>query len=220
MSSLQLAREQLAQQLSRHKYGHHVVSLGEASLHAHRTIAVGDSFAEVLQRAQLPIGLVRGRVYQCAGVAPMSLAVALVQRATAEGSWVGWCASEHLNWSAAHNAGWCLERVVQVSCAEHWCEAVVALASGVEVLVVNVPSHVSPSSLRRTLLSTAVQQCVVVALGPMHGMSGDVVFTATQRTWLKENELQEQVAFASQKLSVHVGGRRVPSEQYFSLLVG
>lgn len=220
MSSLELAREQLAQQLSHHKYGHHVVSLGKASLHAHRTIAVGESFVEVLQRAQLPAGLVRGRVYQCTGIAPMSLAVALVQKATAEGSWVGWCASEHLNWSAARNAGWCLERVVQVSCAEHWCEAVMALASGVEVLVVNIPPHVSPSSVRRTLLSAAVQQCVVVALGPVHAMTADIVFSATRRTWLKENEAQEQVAFAAQELSVHVGGRRVPSEQCFSLLVG
>ena len=220
MSSLELAREQLAQQLSHHKYGHHVVSLGKASLHAHRTIAVGESFVEVLQRAQLPLGLVRGRVYQCTGIAPVSLAVALVQKATAEGSWVGWCASEHLNWSAARNAGWCLERVVQVSCTEHWCEAVMALASGVEVLVVNIPPHVSPSSVRRTLLSAAVQQCVVVVLGPVHAMTADIVFSATRRTWLKENELQEQMAFAAQELSVHVGGRRVPSEQCFSLLVG
>ena len=220
MSSLELAREQLAQQLSHHKYGHHVVSLGKASLHAHRTIAVAESFAEVLQRAQLPLGLVRGRVYQCTGIAPMSLAVGLVQKATAEGSWVGWCANEHLNWGAARNAGWCLERVVQVSCDEHWCDAVVALASGVEVLVVNIPAHVSPSSVRRTMLSAAVQQCAVVALGPTHGVSADVVFTATGRTWLKENEMQEQVAFAAQELSVHVGGRRVPSEHYFSLLVG
>ena len=133
---------------------------------------------------------------------------------------MGWCASEHLNWSAARNAGWCLERVVQVSCAEHWCEAVAALASGVEVLVVNIPSHVSPSSVRRTLLSAAVQQCAVIALGPMHAVSADVVLTATGRTWLKEKEAQEQVAFAAQELSVHVGGRRVPSEQFFSLLVG
>jgi hypothetical protein len=110
--------------------------------------------------------------------------------------------------------------VVQVSCDEHWCDAVVALASGVEVLVVNIPAHVSPSSVRRTMLSAAVQQCAVVALGPTHGVSADVVFTATGRTWLKENEMQEQVAFAAQELSVHVGGRRVPSEQYFSLLVG
>lgn len=220
MSSLELAREQLAQQLSQHKYGHHVVSLGKASLPAHRAIAVGEQFVEVLQRAQLPPGLVRGRVYQCTGIAYVSIAVALAQRATTQGSWVGWCATEHLNWSAARNAGWCLERVVQVSCAEHWCEAVVALASGVEVLVVSIPSHVSQSALRRTVLSAAVQQCAVVALGPMNGMSADVVFTATQRTWLKENELQEQVAFASQKLSVHVGGRRVPSEQHFPLVVG
>ena len=220
MSSLELAREQLAQQLSHHKYGHHVVSLGKASLHAHRTIAVAEQFVEVLQRAQLPLGLVRGRVYQCTGIAPVSLAVALVQKATAEGSWVGWCASEHLNWSAARNAGWCLERVVHVSCAQQWCEAIAALASGVEVLVVNIPPHVSPSSVRRTLSSAAVQQCAVVALGPMQTVSADVVLTATGRTWLKENELQEQVAFAAQELSVHVGGRRVPSEHCFSLLVG
>jgi hypothetical protein len=54
----------------------------------------------------------------------------------------------------------------------------------------------------------------------MQAVSADVVLTATGRTWLKENELQEQVAFATQELSVHVGGRRVPSEQCFSLLVG
>jgi hypothetical protein len=54
----------------------------------------------------------------------------------------------------------------------------------------------------------------------MQTVSADVVLTATGRTWLKENELQEQVAFAAQELSVHVGGRRVPIEQCFSLLVG
>ena len=65
-----------------------------------------------------------------------------------------------------------------------------------------------------------MQQCAVIALGPMHAVSADVVLTATGRTWLKEKEAQEQVAFAAQELSVHVGGRRVPSEQCFSLLVG
>jgi len=203
-----------------HRYAHHVSTLGSVALTSERTLFVAPLFANALQKAGLPGGLVRGRVYCCSGVAPVSLAVALVKEANVAGSWVAWCARAQVNWGAARHCGWALERVVHVRSEKQWSAAVSALAEGVELLVLDTPAFLSPCEVRRTLAVAAAQQCVVVVLGSSPLVIADVTFEATSRVWSGVEKHDEHGYLSGQTLNVQMSARRAPQPQFFELPVG
>ena len=213
MSSLEIVRQRVAG----HRYAQHISSLSSASLAAERHIPASEPFALALKKAGMPGALVRGRVYQCTGVAPVSTAVALLHSASAAGSWVGWCATTQLNWNAARHRKWALERVVKVNCAEQWGATLGALADGIEVIVVDTPSRVAPAEVRRFFSTAVNKRCVVVVLGMSSLVAADVVFNVVHRTWSGASTGNEHGHLGSQSLEVRIDGRRVPHPHSFSL---
>ena len=213
MSSLEIVRERVAG----HRYAQHISSLSKASLATERHIPAGEAFASALKKAGMPGALVRGRVYQCVGPAPVSTAVALLQSASAAGSWVGWCAATQLNWNAARHRKWALERVVKVNCTEQWGATLGALADGIEVMVVDTPSCVSPAEVRRFFSMATNKQCVVVVLGASPLVAADVVFSVINRTWSGTSADNEHGHLGSQTLEIRIEGRRIPHPHSFSL---
>ena len=213
MSSLEIVRQRVAG----HRYAQHISSLSTASLAAERHLPASEPFALALKKAGMPGALVRGRVYQCIGPAPVSTAVALLHSASAAGSWVGWCATTQLNWNAARHRKWALERVVTVNCVEQWGATLGALAEGVEIIVLDIPQRIAPAEARRFFSTATNKHCVVVVLGASPFVTADVVFNVVHRTWSGASAGSEHGHLGAQSLEVRIDGRRVPHPHSFSL---
>lgn len=160
-------------------------------------------------------GLVRGRTVACVGPAAPTVALTLVARATAEGSWLACVGLPWLGVEAARELGVALERVVAVDVdpRQHrdWAECVAAAVVGFEV-VLAAPSRSVPDRLWRQVRARLQARGGVLVTLPDSsdgiGTGADLELTASTETW--EGIGRGHGHLSGRRLRLTVAGRRTP----------
>lgn len=130
-------------------------------------------------------GLRRGAVVAIDGeVARSSLALMLLAGVSAAGGWCGVVGIPSFGCVAAEGLGVRMDTLALIPRpGEHWAEAVAALVTGMDVVLVQPPAQV-PGRLARRLAARARQsRCTVLTLGPAWEGS-DVRVSAIRQEWL------------------------------------
>jgi hypothetical protein len=123
---------------------------------------------EALTSALALPGLVRGTTVAVTGPAvATSLAVALVARAAAGGSWVVSVGQASLGLAAAEGLGLPLERLVMVAPPEptRWASVLAAVVEGFDVVLAGAPARVRPADARRLVARLRERRSVLVQVG-------------------------------------------------------
>ncbi len=109
-------------------------------------------------------GLVRGSVVQVAGVAAVSVALALVAGPSAAGSWTAVVGCPDLGLAAAAEAGVSMERLALVAepAPESWAGVVAAFVGAVDVVVVGPPHRVRTGDARRLVARARERGTILV----------------------------------------------------------
>lgn len=189
-----------------------------------RVLPVVDPLAEVLPAG----GLVRGQVIACLGPSAPVLALALLARASATGSWLAVVGVPWLGAEAAREVGVSLERTLAIDIDprrhDAWAEALVAAADGVELLLAARDAGLPDRVLRRVRTRVRARGAVLVTLPAGAGAVGgggrsgertgdrtgevDLVLTAHTDTWWGLGRGHGRVG--GRRLRVEVAGRRMP----------
>lgn len=185
-----------------------------------RVLPVVEQLAAVLPAR----GLVRGQIVACVGPASPALALALLARASAAGSWLAMVAVPWLGVEAAREAGVALERTVAVDVDprrhEVWAEALMAAADGVELLLAARDAGLPDRMMRQVRTRVRARGAVLVTLPAAMGGGGpgarddgrvgsevDLVLTARTAVWWGLGRGHGRVR--GRRLHVEVGGRRM-----------
>ncbi|MEX2626210.1 MAG: hypothetical protein WD225_04965 [Ilumatobacteraceae bacterium] len=164
-------------------------------------------------------GLVRGRTVACVGPAAPTVALTLVARATAEGSWLAVVGLPWLGVEAARELGVALERVVAVDVDPRhhpdWAECVAAAVVGFEVVLAAPSRSMSDRLWRQVRARLQARGGVLVTLptpsGPTPSApvpSADLVVTASTEAW--EGIGRGHGHLSGRRLRLTVTGRRTP----------
>lgn len=155
----------------------------------------------------LPAGaLERGSTVVVAGSA--SLTLALLARASREGSWVALVGLPEMGVLAAHQAGFDLGRVVLVpDPGPDGPRAVAALLDGVDVVVVGARVALGHGDRRRLSARARERSAVLLSTGAWPGAR--TVLTAGESRW--EGLGRGQGRLRSRRLTVYRGGRGAAS---------
>ena len=158
-----------------------------APLARHRMLEVAPALRSVLPRG----GLQRGEVVACAGVAAVSMAMAVAAGPSQEGSWVAWAGVPGVNAAALHQMGVALDRTLWVGGAEggaDWSDALggdvlAALVDGVDLIVVGPETRtVRPATARRVIARLQARGAVMLAIDqPVFG--ADVRLDTAGSVW-------------------------------------
>jgi hypothetical protein len=134
--------------------------LREPSLAGERLLPVTEGLAELLPGH----GLRRGTVTTVTG--SYALALALIAKASATGSWVAAVATIDLGILAGHELGLVLERFALVpDPGRAWAQVVATLVEAVDVVLARPPAGASPAILRRLAARARERGMVLVPLG-------------------------------------------------------
>jgi hypothetical protein len=199
-----------------------LAALGEQvapiSLARERTLPLPSDLLDVFPEG----GLVRGRSVSCTGPSATSLALALVSRAIAEGGWLALIDLPTIGLDAAGEYGIPLERIVRVDTAvdggaHRWSDVVAAAADGFDVLMVRVPSNVSPTIMRKVMTRVQRRGAVVVVLGDPGPMACDAELSVDSAVW--EGVLDGAGHLRQRTVTIRSGGRRVPGRCHRDLLL-
>jgi hypothetical protein len=179
---------------------------------ADRVLPVDEVFAPMLPHA----GLQRGQVVGCSGAAGWSLALGLISRPVATGSWVAFVGAPMAGVEAAAEFGVSLARVVFVDVAggpSGWAERVAAAADGFE-LIVTCPPVGAERVARRVRQRLQARGVVLVALSPSleqtPSLACDLELTASAVGWAGIG--QGNGHLMARRVTVRVSGRRVPRQ--------
>ena len=204
-----------------------LTALGEQvapiSLARERTLPLPSDLSDVFPEG----GLVRGRSVSCTGPSATSLALSLVSRAIAEGGWLALIDLPTIGLDAAGEYGIPLERIVRVDTtvdggaveggAHRWSDVVAAAADGFDVLMVRVPSDVSPTIMRKVMTRVQRRGVVVVVLGDPGPMACDAELSVESAVW--EGVLDGAGHLRQRTVAIRSGGRRVPGRCHRDLLL-
>lgn len=152
-------------------------------------------------------GLQRGRVYACRGTGARSLALAMVARAVAGGSWLAAVDVGDLGYGAMAEAGIALERVVAVSTggAGNVARVLGALCDGFDLIIVG-SSVRDLTDTRRLVSRVQAQRSVLVIVGEHGPLVPDVVLSGEGASWAFDSHARRRT------LTVRCHGRRVAGE--------
>lgn len=140
-----------------------------------RRIPVSEALAPLL-----PGGLRCGAAYRLAG--SNTLLMAMLERASAMGSWCAVVGVPELGVEAAAGLGLDLDRLVLVPDAgRHWLGVVAALADAVSVVAVRPPGTVAEAEAARLAARLRRHDCVLLALGPWP--QADAVLRVRESGW-------------------------------------
>jgi RecA/RadA recombinase len=179
-----------------------------------RCLPVHDVLADLLPDGGLP----RGRILGCGGVAAWSLALALVARAAAAGSWMAVVGAPTLGIEAIAEHGIALERVVYVDAdRSSWAERVAAAADGFDLIVTVAPAG-AERVVRRVRQRLQVGGAVIVAVDSGTPTVGcDLDFSTGSPMWLGLGHGHGHLQ--ARRARVRVAGRRMPRSVERELLL-
>lgn len=168
-------------------------------------------------------GLVRGRTVSCTGAAGVSLALALVARATEAGSWLALVGVPWVGIEAARELGVALDRTVSVDADPDvpgvWGERVAAATDGFDLIVTSLPPRAPDRlarQLRQRLQSRGGVLVDVSGAGPASARPGSVPApSGADLTLATAGTVWEGVGWGHghlrcRRFTLTVTGRRVP----------
>jgi hypothetical protein len=170
----------------------------------------------------LPGGLRRGSTVGLSGVGARSLALALVARASQEGSWVAVVGDGDLGLAAGVEAGVRPERLLVVPAPEpgSWASVVATFVGAVDLVLVAPGHRPSPTEVRRLAARCRERGSVLVRLFPDAGRS-DLSLSVVGATWEgpgagtasgAASGTERLARLRSRRVEVVVGGRGSPPE--------
>lgn len=113
-------------------------------------------------------GVPRGQWVLCAGPGALTLGVAMLAPAVAQGAWAGLVGLSPLGADALGELGLALDRVIAVDADPHtpreWAERLVVCSEGCEVILTPVPAQISESLWRSVSRRVHRNGAVVVAV--------------------------------------------------------
>lgn len=181
-----------------------LAGLAEVGLPAGRVLPVHAGLVGLLPAGALE----RGSTVVVAGSAALTLA--LLARASREGSWVAMVGLPEIGVLAAHQAGFDLGRVVLVpDPGPDGPRAVAALLDGVDVVVVGARVALGHGDRRRLSTRARERSAVLLSTGPWPGAR--TVLTAGESCW--EGLGRGHGRLRSRQLTVHRGGRGAASRE-------
>lgn len=128
----------------------------------------------------LPDGLRRGTTVEVTG--SLSLLLALLGAASADGAWCALVGFAQLSAEAADEYGIVLPRLAVVPSGDRqWATAVGALIDAVDVVATRVPRRLAPGEARRLAARARTRDAVLVAFGGWPG--SDVRLAVTSGPW-------------------------------------
>jgi hypothetical protein len=135
----------------------------------------------------LPGGLRRGSTVAVAG--SVSLLLALLGAASADGAWCALVGMPQLNAEAAVEYGVDLSRLAVVPAPQAgwagagWTTAVGALLDAVDIVVARPPARVLPGDVRRLAARVRTREAVLMPFGAADWPNADVRLTARESAW-------------------------------------
>ncbi|HZY74996.1 MAG TPA: hypothetical protein VFE40_01670, partial [Jatrophihabitantaceae bacterium] len=121
--------------------------------------------------AILPHGLRRGSTVAVSG--SVSLLLALLGTASADGAWCALVGFPHISAEAAGEYGIELSRLAVVPAVgqhqQHWTTAVGALVDAVDIVAARPPARLAPGEIRRLAARARTRDAVLIPFLPRHG---------------------------------------------------
>jgi hypothetical protein len=151
-----------------------------------RPVTLADTQLLPVSRALAPLladgALRRGSTVVVAS--SVALALALVAKASADGSWVAVVGLPELGVVAAAEAGIILERLALVPRpGANWTMAVAALLDAIDVVLVRPPPRLPPGEARRLAARARERRAVLLALGDGWPAAADLRLAITASRW-------------------------------------
>lgn len=181
----------------------------------HDVLPVGVGWGDLLPNGALQ----RGRVHLCRGEGARSLALSLVGRAVAEGSWLAAVDLDDLGYGALTDAGIALERIVNVDSGAAPARVICTLCEGFDVIVAGLFAC-SLRESRQVSTRLLAQRAVLVLVDERDGADrehigpvADVVLTGRGESWLFDSHARRRT------LTVDSAGRRVHPAKSCELIV-
>lgn len=162
-------------------------------------------------------GLSRGQWVVCSGPGALTLGVAMLAPAVAQGAWAGLVGLPPLGADALGELGLSLDRVIAVDADPHtpreWAERLAVCSEGCEVMMTSVPAGMSESLWRSLSRRVHRNGAVVVAVAGRVGAAGplssvDLRCRVLEERW--EGLGQGQGYLATRCLHVEAVVRRRP----------
>jgi hypothetical protein len=142
----------------------------------------------------------------------VALALALVAKASATGSWVAVVGLPGLGVAAAAETGIALERLALVTAsAATWTAVVAALLDAVDVVLVRPPSGMPPGEARRLAARAQQRRAVLLPLGDAWPGPADLCLVITASRW--EGLGQGHGRLEARRVEVVAGGRGGAAKQ-------
>jgi hypothetical protein len=181
---------------------------------ADRCLPVDEALASMLPDA----GLSRGKLVGCSGPAAWSLALALLARAVATGSWLAVVGAPAFGIEAAGELGVALERVVLIDAEPAtWAERVAAAADGFELIATSPPPG-AERTMRKVRQRVQARGAVLIAVGASNpGVACDLDFTTSAVEW--QGIGQGAGHLMARRVAVELVGRRIPRPVLRELLL-
>jgi len=183
--------------------------------------------ATALQPLLPETGLVRGSVVGCQGPTAVSVALATVAEATAEGSWLACVGLPSLGLRAAAEVGIALERLVMVaapmagasgpvvmgngSSADVVASTMSALIDGFDLILLRGAAEVRPAVARRLQARITARGAVLVVVGDPGSFVCDLTLSGQDGEW--EGLGDGSGRLARRRLQVSCVGRRSPRQR-------
>jgi hypothetical protein len=157
-------------------------------------------------------GMRRGHVIGCTGDAAMSIACALVVRATAAGAWLAVVGVPDFGIEAAIELGVAPERVVAIAASDatEWADRITVAADGFE-LILTEPPRGGERVMRKLRQRLLARGCVLVIVCREHralGVDHDVGIATTVEEWVGIGHGNGRLE--ARRVAVRSSGRRVP----------
>ncbi len=199
-----------------------VAAVAASSLAGERVLPVDEVLGNLFGRPGA-VGLVRGQVVHCGGVAPLSLALAVAAEATRAGAWLAVVDVASLGLDAAVEMGVPLERLVAVESgpARNWAEVMGAVADGFELVVTAPQRSVSASMARKVHQRLSVRGVVMLMLGDQHPAApselADIELRATSPVWDGLGDGNGHLR--ARRITISASGRRMPHRRSVDVLL-
>lgn len=197
--SLQVRHERLAQLIN---------TVAPVSLARDRVLRVVPALESLFPDA----GLARGSTIGCHGVAAMSIALAVVAGASADGSWLAVVGLPALGLRAASEVGIALERLVMVAEVPDlnetaWANMTAALIDGFDLVAIRSGPHIRAGTARRLQARLQARGAVLIVVGDPGRFSCDLDIGVQHAVW--EGLGDGAGRLARRRLTLSVSGRRL-----------
>lgn len=182
--------------------------IGPVALARDRVLAVPAALEQILPDT----GIVRGSIVGTRGATGLSVALAIVSKASAGGCWLACVGVPTLGLQAASEVGVALERLVMVASSGRSANVMSALIDGFDLIVLRDGSGFPAGVSRRLQARLQARGAVLVIVGDPGPFVCDVTITTSRAEWHGLGDGSGRLT--KRRMTLSAVGRRSPRARH------